>query len=348
MAVEPGSASPPEALGGLGGRRRAMLFGLALGIPVSGVFLWLAIRGADLDAVRAALANARIAPLALAGAAFVVVYAAQAERWRRIVAVPTVGWTAFAEMVVSGVACNNVLPLRIGDLLRARWLGRRAALPAGRALATVVLDRSCDLVVLFAFLLSTLPEVAGSGWSRRIALGALALVLAVAVMLVFARAYTRRRSRARLASRSLARRIMRDIVEGLAEPMGRRRLAAALVLSAVAWLSFTGAVICVARSVGVHLTVVDALFTTAVINLGVAIPSSPGFVGTYQWLAVAALDLVGVDRSSALAFAILLQAIWYVPTTLGGGVMLALRGVRTVSRPPASRNPAPNQRPEDA
>ena len=325
-----------------------MLFGLAVGIPVSALFLWLAIRGADLAEVRAALADARIAPLTLAGGAFVVVYAAQAERWRRIVAVRAVGWPAFVEMVVSSVACNNILPARVGDLLRARWLGRRAGLPGGRALATVVLDRACDLVALFAILLVTLPEVAGSGWSHRIALGALGLVLAVATLLVFARAYTRRRSRTRLESRSLARRIIRDIIEGLAEPMGRRRLAVSLALSAVAWLAFTGAVICVARSVGVHLAVVDALFATAVINLGVAIPSSPGFVGTYQWLGVGALDLAGVDRSSALAFAILLQAVWYVPTTLGGGVVLALHGLRTVPRRPVSRDSTPDQRPEDA
>jgi uncharacterized membrane protein YbhN (UPF0104 family) len=175
--------------------------------------------------------------------------------------------------------------------------------------------------------------VAGSGWSRRVAGGALVLVFGIAVLLVFARAYTRRRSRSRLATRGLVRRILRDVVEGLAEPLGRRRLAAALALSAVAWLAFAGAAICVARSLGIHLGVADALFATAVINLGVAIPSSPGFVGTYQWLGVAALDLSGVDRSTALAFAILLQALWYVPTTLIGGVALASRGFRTAASP---------------
>ncbi len=315
----------------MAGRRRAMVVGLALGIPVSALFLWLAIHGSDLGKVRAALGAARLGPLALAASAFIVVYAAQAERWRRIAAVRTVGWRTFAELVVSSVACNNVLPARVGDLLRARWLGRRAALPAGRALASVVLDRACDLVVLFAFLLATLPEVAGSGWSYRIAIGTLVLLVGIVVLLVFARAYTRRRARARLASRNLVRRIFRDVAEGLAEPMGRARLATAIALSAVTWLAFAGASIGVGRSVGIHLGVVDALFVTTVINLGVAIPSSPGFVGTYQWLGVASLDLVGIDRSRALAFAILLQAIWFVPTTLVGGGLLASRGVRRMT-----------------
>jgi len=316
-----------------------MIVGLVLGVPVSALLLWLAIRGSDAGKVKRALGDAKLGPLALAASAFIVVYAAQAERWRRIAAVGTTGWRTFAELVVSSVACNNVLPARIGDLLRARWLGRSAGLPAGRALATVVLDRACDLLVLFAYLLVTLPEVAGSGWSYRIAIATLAILVGIAILLVFARAYTRRRARARIESRNLVRRVLRDVVEGLAEPMGRRRLGAAIALSAVAWLAFGGAAVGVGRSVGIHLGVLDALFVTAVINLGVAIPSSPGFVGTYQWLGVASLGLLDVDRSRALAFAILLQAVWFVPTTLLGGGLLARRGLRRVTAADAVRKP---------
>ncbi len=79
-------------------------------------------------------------------------------------------------------------------------------------------------------------------------------------------------------------------------------------------------------SLGIALSPVDAVFVTAVVNLGVAIPSSPGFVGTYQWLAVAALGVVGVDGDVAIAFALLMQAVWFVPTTLAGGA-IAVREV---------------------
>ena len=54
-----------------------------------------------------------------------------------------------------------------------------------------------------------------------------------------------------------------------------------------------------------------------VVNLGVAIPSSPGFVGTYQWLVISTLALYGEGRVDGLAFAV--QACWYIPTTLVGG-----------------------------
>ena len=98
------------------------------------------------------------------------------------------------------------------------------------------------------------------------------------------------------------------------------------------------AAILVAESLGIELGLVDALFVAGVMNLGVAIPSSPGFVGTYQWLGVASLGLLGVADDEALAFSILLHASWYVPTTLVGGVALGIRALRRAraSRPPAA------------
>ncbi len=93
-------------------------------------------------------------------------------------------------------------------------------------------------------------------------------------------------------------------------------------ISLAAWASWAVAAILVGRAVGVELSVVDAIFVTAALNLGVAIPSSPGFVGTYQWLGVSALALFGIGRAEGLAFAICMQAVWFVPTTIVGAVIL--------------------------
>jgi uncharacterized membrane protein YbhN (UPF0104 family) len=93
----------------------------------------------------------------------------------------------------------------------------------------------------------------------------------------------------------------------------------------------------VARSIGIELSPVQTLFVAGVVNLGVAIPSSPGFIGTYQWLVVAALGVFGVGASEALAFAILLHALWYVPTLLVGGGLLVRRGVLAMRAATANR-----------
>jgi glycosyltransferase 2 family protein len=303
------------------------LAGLVLGLVVSGVFLWLAVRNADLDVVLDELGDARLGPVLAAVVVLFAGYALQAARWRRIADTPDLGFRRFYGMVLGGLACNNVLPVRIGELLRARWLSTDAPMPGGRALGTIALDRAFDVVTLAIFLAVGLNVVASPGWLVRMAVGAAVLLVLIAAALVFARQYARRRPRDRRA-RGRVRRIVRDTIEMLAEPIGRRHAATWMALSIATWSLGTIAVVLVARSVGIDLTVLEAVFVSAALALGVAIPSSPGYVGTYQWVGVASLGLLDVPVNEALAFTILMQASWYVPTTLAGGAFLGVRALR--------------------
>lgn len=327
----PGSAA--DALSRRAVRSRAALIGVVVGIPLSAVLLWFAVRNADLDEVWATLRAANAGFVALAIGAIAGVYTGQAVRWHAIARTEDVSVARFGEMVVSGIAVNNVLPGRVGDLLRARWLQVTARIRAGRALATVFVDRAFDVFALVVFLTISLPFVSSAEWLRRIAVGGFALLVAVGLVLLAARAYTRRRSRDRRSHRGLLRRIARDAIEGLADPLGRVRAIGLAGLSLGTWALWPLAAWFVARAVGVELSPIEALFATAVINLGIAIPSSPGFVGTYQWLGVSTLALFGVGTDEALAFAILMHAVWYVPTTLVGGALLLRRTLRTIGRP---------------
>jgi len=316
-------------------RTRGLLTAL-VGVPIGLAFLWLALRDADLELVRRSLREADARQVALAVLAFAAVYAFQSARWRRIASTARVGFARFYEMTVSGVAVNNVLPGRIGDILRARWLGLAAPMPAGRAFGTVILDRACDLVVLVGLLVIGITAVASSEWLVRLAAGGALALVAFVVVLLFARAYIGKRERGR-HSRGLVRRLVRDAVEMLAEPLGRRRPVVWLGLSIGAWAMWAIAAGLVARSLGIDLSVTDALFVAAVLNLGSAVPSSPGYVGTYEWLGVSALGLLGISHEPALAFTILLHASWYVPTTLAGAVALGLRGIRRIHRSRSAR-----------
>ena len=306
------------------GRRALVALG---GVAISAIFLWLAIRDADATEVQAALEDAEVGLVLLAVVAFGTGYFLQALRWRKIANTPRPGIRRFYEMVICGLACNNVLPVRIGELLRAGWLSREAPMPGGRALGTVALDRVCDVVTLAVMLVIGIQAVPTPGWLKRIVIGALLVVVALAAALVFARLYTRARERDR-RTRGRVRRIVRDTIDMLGEPVGRRRAATWLGLSAVTWTLGTLAVYLVGESVGIDLAPLDAVFVSSALALGVAIPSSPGYVGTYQWLGVASLGLLDVPVSEALAFSILMQASWYVPTTLAGGAILGWRALR--------------------
>jgi uncharacterized protein (TIRG00374 family) len=302
-----------------------------VGVPVGLFFLWLAVRDADFDAVRETLREADTTLVALAVGAFCIVYTFQSDRWRGIAATPEVRLARFYEMTVSGIAVNNVLPGRIGDFLRARWLGLASGMAGGKAFGTVILDRVFDLAILVGLLVVGIAAVASSEWLVELAVAGVVVLVGVAGVLLFSRAYIGRRDRDR-HDRGLARRLVRDTFERLAEPLGRRQLVGWFGLSLGAWMLWAVAAFLIARSLDIELSLADALFVTAVLNLGSAVPSSPGYVGTYEWLGVASLGLLGIDNEPALAFTILLHAAWYVPTTLFGAVALGARGARQLRR----------------
>jgi hypothetical protein len=300
-----------------------------VGVGLSGLFLWLAVRNADLDAVRHALAEARLGFVFLAVLALLVCYGFQAARWQRIADAPGLRLRSFYGMLLGSLACNNVLPVRIGEVLRAGWLSRDAPMPGGRAFGSVVLDRICDVVTLAVFFAIGLQAVASAAWLVRLAVGAVLAVVVIAVALVLARIYSargRRGAKRRPGGRLVQ--ILRDTVEMLGEPIGRRRAATWLALTLCAWTLSSAAAALVARSLGIDLSPLEAVFVTSALALGVAIPSSPGYIGTYQWLGVAALGLLDIPVEQALAFSILMQASWYVPTTLVGGAFVGARFVR--------------------
>jgi uncharacterized protein (TIRG00374 family) len=314
-------------VGGLKSRGKYLV--AVAGVASSALFLWLAFRNADLDRVRRALADARLGYVLLAVLVLGAGYGFQAARWRRIADAPGLRLPSYYGMLLGGLACNNVLPVRIGELLRAGWLSRDAPMSGGRAFGSVALDRICDVVTLSVFFAVGLQAVASAAWLVRLAVGALLAVIVIAIALVLARMYANRGKRGdRAHPRTRLAQLLRDTIEMLGEPIGRRRAATWIGLSICTWSLSSLAAALVARSVGIELSPLEAVFVTSALALGVAIPSSPGYIGTYQWLGVAALGLLDVPDEQALAFAILMQASWYVPTTLVGGAFVGVRALR--------------------
>jgi len=188
----------------------------------------------------------------------------------------------------------------------------------------VIVDRASDLVVLVLGLMIAAPLTTHARWLDRLLIASVIGLALLGVALLVARAFAKRRT-AQATSR--VQKAFHDLLESLATRPSAKGTARVLGLSVLAWTAWAAAAWAVAASLGFHLSPLEAMFVTSVMNLGVAIPSSPGFVGTYQWLAVASLTLLDVDREQALAFAILVQAVWFVPTTILGGIVVVRRAL---------------------
>jgi uncharacterized protein (TIRG00374 family) len=307
---------------------RGALVALAVGLPISAALLAEAVRGTNLDDVSASLQAASPIGLLAAVLAMGAVYVLQAARWRFIarqygdLPLPTA-----LTYVIGGVAINNVVPGRPGELARAYWLSSYLHIPGAKGLATVIVDRAADVVTLTACLAVTYAFVPHPAWARNVALAAVAVGGAVLVALVACRWYVTRRQRSGkgIPERFRALWMVRQVamlVRGAASIVTARGAVVIGGLSIAAWACWALAAYLTAASLSIHLSPAEALFVTAIVNLGVSIPSSPGFIGTYQWLCVSALGLFSVDRGDAFAFAVLMHAVWFVPTTIAGLVLL--------------------------
>jgi uncharacterized protein (TIRG00374 family) len=317
-------------------RRRSLRQGAIalLGLGVSGLALWLAIRGVDLGRTAQVLGRVAPAPLGIVAAALAVQLLVRSARWSLLLSVGPRGAVParrLVPVVLVGYLGNTVLPARLGDPLRALLVGRREGIPASGALGSVVLERAIDTLTLA---LLVFPAAALSGapdWLIRAA--ALAAALAGAVL---AAAQTRfpswmiGRLRRSAPSRRWTSWLARaDHFAAAMDSAGRRRaVLGAVGLSLLAWLLDGTIYWATASSLGIELSPAGAMLVSAITVLGTAIPSAPGYVGTFELAASTIAGGLGVAPAAALAFAILVHALTALPLAFGGVASLAWMGAR--------------------
>lgn len=318
-------------------RRRRSIRGIAIvlvGLGVSALAVWLAIRGVDLGRTAQVLGQVSPGPLGIVAVALVVQLLVRSSRWSRLLPAGQRGSVParrLVPVVLIGYLGNAVLPARLGDPVRALLVGRREAIPASGALGSVVLERAIDTLTLAVLVFPAAALSGAPDWLIRAA--AFAAVVAGTVLIV---AQTRLPgwmiARARRGVRGPRWKLWLDRADGFASAMdsaGRRRaVLGAIGLSLVAWLLDGTIYWAAASSLGIELPPAGAMLVSAITVLGTAIPSAPGYVGTFELAASTIAGGLGVAPAAALAFAILVHALTVLPLALGGVVALAWMGAR--------------------
>lgn len=314
--------------------RRHLLSLLGLCISVLSIG-WL-IHQFDLAEVAAVLRDAALWPLALVPPLLVASFALRAQRWLQVVEHDTpIGWFSSFRAMMIGYFLNNVLPARAGDIARALELGRTERMSRSKVLATLIVERTGDLLamlVLLSFVLLSYPAL--PEWMKQAghAIGVLTLmaVLALVVAHCFGmrflphlQAVLARRCSASVVERVSS--IMRSVLEGVAGGFRAAHLMRFSMLTGVLWILEVTLLVVIARSVGLDLALGNALFVLLAVTAGTMVPASPGFVGTYEFFGVAALKVVGVAGAPALACILLLHLVTLLGSTLLGSTCFVCR-----------------------
>jgi uncharacterized protein (TIRG00374 family) len=304
-----------------------------IGMLVSASFTVLVLRDIRWHDLAAAFRHAHIAPLVASLILFGAANAGIAVRWRLLLHNDRVDFhEAFAVLNI-GLLCNVVLPARGGDVVRAVFLRQRRAIPLTTGLASIFLEKLGDVAVLVVFFVPSMFWIAAPRWlmlSTILAVIAViaGMILCVALVrhwfdrpLIAAARYvpTRLRHRASTAVRAVRASI-------LLLGTGNNLVTFAL-LSVAIWAANAVGAFFVLSSLGIPNVPFGAAFAIiAIMNLGLIVPSSPGAVGTYEFLGLAALALFGTAREPALGFAIMMHMLTLLIVLVFGAASMAHLG----------------------
>lgn len=308
-----------------------------VGLLVSAVFLFLSLRRIDLNGLWQTLLTSHWWPwYVLAPAVYFVGLLVRGMRCRAILAPHCdLAVSTSSNIVVIGYAANNVLPARLGEVVRAYVLSRKADLTVSLSLAVTFLERIFDgltitFILLLAAMFSPLPD-----WGREllwVAGAVFAVALGGVVMVMVAKSFVLdlARKMTSFLPPALAERLLQILDRAIASTDCLRDPVLALKvagLSLLVWTIEGLTYMLILPAFDLPLNPVWAGMAMSVTNLGILVPSSPGYVGPFHYFCMQALGIFGVARETALGYAIMAHLLTFLPATLWGLSALAYYGI---------------------
>jgi len=299
-----------------------------LGIAVSLLALYLAARDVQWSEVIAALSQADRFFLLLALGSVLLNTWAKAVRWRQLF-YPTHSRLSMLDCLSAllvGQLANSLLPARLGELTRAYFIAESTGIGKVFALATTVVEKALDSVMLLLLIALLSLWMPMPSWLRRSSL-ILSAILAVSLLAVIILASQRKKVVRTLEywierHSSLAFfRALKRLAEASGELGALRDVRAQVKLwggSAVIWFlaAATNALVFGALDLKVHRLASPLLLV--VLMTGVILPTSPLRLGVFHYLCVLTLSLFGMERNVALSYAVLLHFVVHLPIVVGG------------------------------
>lgn len=308
-----------------------------VGLIISIVFLSIALRGLDLEQFWQTLREANYWWLLPGIGVYCVTVWVRTWRWRSMLEpVKPISTARLFPIVVIGYMGNNVYPARAGEVLRSYVLRRNEGVPMSASLATVVLERLFDGLVMLLFVFATLPFAPLPPDYRNVVVGF--SLLFGAAMLTFVLLAARPKRMSWLYALAVERFVpagLRPRVHGLFDRFivglqslrSPREMLTILLTSILIWLGETLKYWFVMHAFPFSVSFPVLMLMTAVVNLATTIPSSPGYVGTFDAPGIAILTRFGVPQALATGYTLVLHVALWLPITVLGALFMLRQSV---------------------
>ncbi|NTU55673.1 MAG: flippase-like domain-containing protein [Anaerolineales bacterium] len=318
---------------------------LWLGVLISILFIWLALRGLKLDEFWGAVKDANyIWLLPGIGVYFIGVWI-RAWRWHYLLGpIKKIPTRTMFPITTIGYMGNNIYPARAGEVLRAVILKRKEGVSVSASLATIIVERIFDGVVMLAFVFVNLPELAkltGSsgfvGNIQQVALIGTGVFLGALGVFLLAAMFPQRTAKvglwmverftpSRLHGKIIG--IMNKFLDGLASLRSPFNVLMVFFTSVIIWLLETGKYWFVMHAFDFSVSFFALMLMNGIVNLATTIPSAPGYIGTFDAPGIAVLTAYNIDQATAAGYTLTLHVALWLPVTLLGAYYLAREGIK--------------------
>lgn len=304
-------------------------WGIMLGFVISLLSLYLAFHGVQWKNVSLALLHARYGDLMWAFIFLLLSTALAGLRWKAVINRVEVSWAQSTSALVVGLMTNNLLPGRVGEVVRALMLGRKTRVSNAYLIATVVIDRVFDLGVLAISGMLVLAFTPSLYWLRSMTISGGVVLAGILLVVGVLMRFTGKRWLAKLEQIFMPTRFHQHLTAlrqefqlGLKSIKTLYRVMLIIGLSVLIWSLMGLSLFYTLSALSMNLSFRGLVLLVFVLNLGGLIPSSPGYVGTYHFLAILTLTAFGIEKGEAISFSLVSHALWYVPYTLLGLLLL--------------------------
>ncbi|NTU77847.1 MAG: flippase-like domain-containing protein [Chloroflexales bacterium] len=308
-----------------------------IGLAVSVLFLAIALRGLDLKHFWQILREANYWWLLPGVAVYFVTVWVRTWRWGSMLDhIKPIPIGRLFPVVVIGYMGNNVYPARMGEVLRSYVLRRNEGVPMSASLATVVLERLFDGLVMLLFVFATLPLAPLPSAYRWLVIGFSALFGIALLAFILLAARPARMSRlyavlvdqlAPAAWRPKLHGLFDRFVIGLQSLRSPREILTILLTSILIWLGETLKYWFVMHAFPFSVSFPVLMLMTAVVNLFTTIPSTPGYVGTFDAPGIAVLTQFDVPQPIATGYTLVLHVALWLPITLLGAFFMLRQSI---------------------
>lgn len=300
-----------------------------VGAVISALFLVIALYGLDLRQVWLDIQTANywwIVPGVLAYSIGVWV---RTWRWHYLLRpIKPVPLKVMWPIVVIGYMGNNIYPFRAGEVIRAYVLRKRAGVSMSASIATILVERIFDGLVMLLFVFIALPLVPGlPGWLRQtVILSSLAFLGALLFFLIMAAAPTTSRRLygwginhfAPISVKIQLLDMADKFMAGLSSLTSFRDILMVFFTSVLIWLLETVKYWFVMFAFNFTVSFFALMLMNGVVNLMTTVPSAPGYIGTFDYPGILVLEIFGVNSTTAAAYTLVLHAaLWFPITALG-------------------------------